>query len=399
MKSEAAQADVLDDETCARLESDLRSALRRKPAQEARLAGVLRALMPFSTRLRRAAVSLTDTLVRRGSFDRPLYAAAMRGLAAAEAPEASELIARALAEEGGGLATLSSACFSKASELKDPLLRAAVSRQAHVAFAAEVARLCRGESNGSAVVSLAPKIKESHRIALCAELFVPLLSGPVLPRAVTPALSVLREAERHLGRWLVLAEVAMRAGDREPLEQARSRAESGPQSARAAWSFVAWALDPRSEHPSVRPNVELIARLSDRPSADKDTAFLFRLAQAKVPSARPMLETLARNALLGEENAVRAMRHLCRDYGQERYRKHLSEIAATPRRDPLRGLAAAALFDAGEREIALRAAEELAKTRHLSALAWGALVRAASTTGEELLTEARYRRVQLGWVE
>src|SRR5690606_21819714 len=104
MKSEAAQADVLDDETCARLESDLRSALRRKPAQEARLAGVLRALMPFSTRLRRAAVSPTDTLVRRGSFDRPLYAAAMRGLAAAEAPEASELIARALAEEGGGLA-------------------------------------------------------------------------------------------------------------------------------------------------------------------------------------------------------------------------------------------------------------------------------------------------------
>jgi len=399
MKDEAAQPDVLDGETCARLESDLRSALRRKPAQEARLAGILRALMPFSAGLRKAATSLTETMVRRGSYERPLYAAAVRGLAEAGTPAASALIARALAEDGGGLATLSSACFSRARELTEPLLRAAVSRHVHVAFAAEVARLCRGESNGSAVVSMAPKIKESHRIALCVELFVPLLSGPVLPRAAAPALAVLREAERHLGRWLVLAEVAMRAGDREPLEHARARAETGPESARVAWSFVAWALEPDGEQPSVRPTVELVARLSDRPSADKDTAFLFRLAQAKVPSARPMLESLARSGLLGEENAVRAMRHLCRDYGQERYRRHLSDIAAMPRRDPLRGLAAAALFDAGEREIALRAAEELVKTRHLSALAWGALVRAAPEIGDELLTEARYRRVQLGWVE
>jgi hypothetical protein len=330
-----------------------------------------------------------------------LYASAVRSLAEAETPGAADLISRALSTEGGGLPALSAACFCKGEELSEPLLRAAVSRHAHIAFAAEVARLCRGESNGAAVVSLAPKIKESHRIALCLELFVPLLAGPTLPIAIAPALAVLRDAERHLGRWLVLAEVAVRAGDQEPLDFARDRAAKGPLSARAAWSLVTWALSPSGDPPKVRPTVELVARLSDRPSADKDTTFLFRLAQAKVPSARTMLESLARSALLGDESSIRAMLHLCRDYGQDRYRASLSEIASQPRRDTLRALAAAALVDVGERATAERAAEDLGKSRHLPALAWASLVRAANQ-GElpgEVVTEARYRRVQLGWVE
>jgi hypothetical protein len=193
----------------------------------------------------------------------------------------------------------------------------------------------------------------------------------------------------------------VRAGDEEPLTLARDRAVKGPLSARAAWSMVAWALAPNGDPPKARPTVELVARLSDRPSADKDTTFLFRLAQARVPGARTMLESLAKSALLGDESSIRAMLHLCRDYGQERYRVSLLEIARQPRRDPLRGLAAAALFDVGERTTAEHTAEELSATRHLPALAWASLVRASGHGGlrGEIVTEARFRRVQLGWVE
>ena len=239
---------------------------------------------------------------------------------------------------------------------------------------AEVARLCRGESSGAAVASIAPKIKESHRIALCLELLVPLVRAPALPLAVAPALNVLRDAERHLGRWLVLAEIAVKAGDVSSRAQARERARSGPDSARSAWSLVAWALEPQAGSPSVRPTIELVARLSDRPSADKDTTFLFRFAGARAPSARPMLESLAKSGLLGDECAVRAMLHLCRDYGEDRYRDQLGSIARAPRKDALRGLAAAALYDVGDKEPALAALRDLQQSRNLAAMAWSGLV-------------------------
>ncbi|MDQ2644597.1 MAG: hypothetical protein M3020_12325, partial [Myxococcota bacterium] len=113
MSNEAEHPDVLGSETCARLESDLRAALRRKPAHEGRLAGILRALAPLSSALRKTGASLLDTMVRRSSFERPLYASAIRVLAESSAPEAAELIARALATEGGGLPALSAACFCK----------------------------------------------------------------------------------------------------------------------------------------------------------------------------------------------------------------------------------------------------------------------------------------------
>jgi hypothetical protein len=402
MTLEAHAADALDGEAQSRLHSDLRSALRRRPAHEARLAGVLRALTPVSPALRAAALGALETMVRRGSFERPLYAAVVRALAETQDPSAGELIGRALsADESGGLASLSAACFCRHTALAEPLARAAISRHAHIAFAAEVARLARGESGGGAVASLAPKIKESHRIALCLELLVPLVAAPALAPSIAPALRVLRDAERHLGRWLVLAEIAARAGDASGHAEAEEKARSGPESARSAWSLVAWALEPSRESPSVRPTVELVARLSDRPSADKDTTFLFRFAAARAPSARPMLESLARSTSLGDECAVRAMLHLCRDYGEERYRQSLATIARAPRKDPLRALAAAALYDIGDREAALTALHELRKSRHLTALGWVGLVHAheSAKSSDFVVSERRYRRVQLGWVE
>jgi hypothetical protein len=262
-------------------------------------------------------------------------------------------------------------------------------------------------------------IKESHRISMCVELFVPLVRAMPVARHVGPALSVLRGAERHLGRWLVLAEVAVKAGDVTPLEEARARADAGPASSRAAWSLVAWALSETDaavrgtappNPPATRPTLELIARLSDRPSADRDTTFLFRMARAGAPSARPMLETLARALPLADETSLRAALYLARDRGRDDLRHALADAASTCRREELRGMAVAALWDAAPpnglddagkaRTRAREMADGLLGSRVLGNIAWGALIRAASKGGvEPLLTEAPFRWIQWGWLE
>jgi hypothetical protein len=385
-----------------RLEAEVAAALRRRLPSESKLAGALRALFPLSASVRSMAGEAALVLYRRGSFDRELYASTVRSLAESGDKRAAALIKGALAtDEAGGLATLSAACFSKDSALSAPLAKLAGCRHAHLAFGAEVARMARGESNGAHLSALAPKIKESHRIALCVELFLPLTRAPALPKTIGAALAVLRDAERHLGRWLVLAEVAARATDPNPLSEAQRKAESGPPSSRAAWSLVAWALEPNAPAPATRPTVELVARLSDRPSADRDTTFLFRLAAAKAPAARPMLEGLAKSNPLNDEVAVRAAMHLARDHGKVELKKAISE-AATGKRDEVRGVAAAALWDLGERELAKKTAERTEDSRFISSMTWGALVTAASTgkfSPQAVLAEPTFRRVQWGWVE
>jgi len=246
---------------------------------------------------------------------------------------------------------------------------------------------------------VAPKIKESHRIALCTELFVPLLWRAPLPVAIAPALAVLRDAERHLGRWLVLAEVAVRAGDEVPLREARERAAEGPSSARAAWAMVAWALERPRQSP-LRPTVELVARLSDRPSADRDLTFLYRLGEAGIPSARPMLEHLAKGSL-SDEAAVRAAFELALHYDRADLTELLRTIAKNPRREPLRGLAAAALFDLRESD-ATSFVEPMLTSRHLPTASWAGLIQARAALqrpDERILTEPNFRRIQVGWVE
>jgi hypothetical protein len=396
-----ARSDILCEVVQGRFESELAAALRRRLPSEAKLAGALRALCPFSTAVRNMASEAALVLMRRGAFDRELYSGTVRALAEVSDKRAPSLIKGALAsQDGGGLATLSAACFSRDPSLSAPLAKIAASRHPHVAFGAEVARMARGESTGVNLLALAPKIKESHRIALCVELFLPLTRGPALPGQVGASIAVLRDAERHLGRWLVLAEVATRASDPGPLNEARRKASNGPQSSRAAWSFVAWALEPGAPPPTTRPTVELIARLSDRPSADRDTTFLFRLAAARAPCARPMLETLAKATPLPDEVAVRAAMHLARDHGKGEMRKAIVDLVA--KRDDLRGVVAAALWDIGESELACKAAHQAEESRSVASMTWGTLVAAASTgkaNAPMVLAEPTFRRVQCGWVE
>jgi hypothetical protein len=390
---------VIDEQVASRLIAVLRAALRRRPAQEARLAGVLRALGPHSARLQDSLIEAFELMVKRNTFERPLYTAIARAVGETSDQRGSVAFKRALElEDTGNFATLAALCRSTDPALGDALAKVARSRHAHLAFAAEVARIARGESTGRYVASLAPKIKESHRIALCLELFMPLTWSKPLAPAVHPALAVLREAERHLGRWLVLAEVAARAGDAGPLADAARRAAAGPESSRAAWALVAWALagDPP---PAVRPTLELVARLSDRPSADRDTTFLFRLARHKVPAARGLLEGLAKSPM-HDESGVRAALHLVRDYGDSRPLELLRLAAVRTRGEAVRGLAAAVLFDLGERDFAANCAKSLLSSRHLASVAWGALIQVAhAQNSSEVTSEARVRQIQFGWSE
>jgi hypothetical protein len=393
---------AVDEDTVLRLDADVRAALKRKPVHEAELAGALRVVARYSPRLRGSLVEAFETTVRRCSFERPLYGALARALCELGDERAVQALGRALSsEEAGGLAGLSAAALTRDAALTEPLAKLAASRHPHVALAAEVARVARHESNGAHATAVAPKIKEAHRIALCQEVFVPLLWEPPLDAGIAPALAVLRDAERHLGRWLVLGEVAARSGDRGPLEQARHQARHGSQGARPAWELVAWALDREAREPSVRANVELVSRLSDRPSANRDTTFLFRLAQAKSESARTMLEALTRGPLPASEQGVRAALHLARDYGVERCREQLFDVARHPRRERLRGLAAAALFDLGAHAEALSALGVRDTEQKLPSLGWTLVVRACASGAAEgpVVTESRFRRLQLGWVE
>jgi hypothetical protein len=435
-KPSVARAEVVDKTTRARFESELDAALKRRPTSEVKLAGALRAVAALSPALRGALVEATQVMVRRGSYAREIYGACLRTLSEAEDRNVPAILKTALAaEDAGGNATLSAACFCKDPSLTAPLAKLAASRQSHLAFGAETARVCRRESNGAHLASIAPMIKESHRIALCVELFVPLARSAPVPVHVGPALAVLRGAERHLGRWLVLADVATKAGDLGPLEEAVAKSLVGPSSARAAWSLVAWALsETRNEAaaaqvpggravvapPSTRPTVELVARLSDRPSADRDTTFLFRMAKARATSCKPMLEGLAKGSAqaialasgglpLTDEVAVRAASYLVRDHGRADMKDALVDCAQNAKRDELRGFAVAALWDTGDdgaRSKARDLSDELVGSRCITSVAWGALVRAAhaGAIGKNdpnfvVAAETPFRWVQWGWLE
>ena len=409
-----ARADLLGKVARARFEEEIDAALKRRPTNEAKLAGALRALAPLSPQLRGTLAEALQVLLRRRTLDRELYTACVRSLAECKDKAAPNVLKQALTEasasgrgtDAGGIATLSAAASCDDPELAPLLSKIAASRQSHLAFGAEVARVARGESNGAHLLSLAPMIKESHRISLCVELFVPLARGNPAPKAIAKPL-------------YVLGEVATKAGDTGALDEARTRSEDGPASSRAAWSLVAWALQQVSQTgsvpaPAARPTVEIVARLSDRPSADRDMTFLFRLASAKAASAKGMLETLAKSpsGQLTDETAMRAAMHLARDYGRDDLRKELFAIARGQRREDQRGFAAAMLWDVGERDEARDIADELVTSKCLANVVWASLLRASALSsgrstngrstneeGELLCSEPHVRWIHLGWLE
>src|SRR5215831_19974614 len=99
MTRKAEQGEFLGDEPVERFEAVIQAALRRKPAQEAKLAGAFRALAPHSGRLAKLLGQTVETLVKRSSFDRPLYAGAVRALVDIDENAAAAELERALGAE------------------------------------------------------------------------------------------------------------------------------------------------------------------------------------------------------------------------------------------------------------------------------------------------------------
>ena len=112
-----------------------------------------------------------------------------------------------------------------------------------------------------------------------------------------------------------------------------------------------------------------------------------------------MLESIARGPLRSD-SAIRSAMYLARDHGRHDLREALVELARNVRQEGLRGFAAAALFDLGERDATVSLVDDLVKSRQLGTATWGALVRVAETgTLDRLVAETTYRRLQLGWIE
>lgn len=382
-----------------RVATELASALRRRPTSEGRLASAIHVLIPHSGRLAEESVAALDVVVRRGTLDRPLYGAMLRGLLERGDERVAVPLLQALSrDDAGGLVTVTAAALSKDARLGEQLGRLVGCRSSHLAFAAELARVARGESNGKDLASLALRIKESHRLELFSQMLLPLIRNGGSIAGAAEALTILRDTERHLGRWLCLAEGARLAGDADVAERARSHLNSGAPSARAAWSLLAWALGPKDVACSTRPNLDLIARLSDRPSAERELSFLFRMAEAGQTSAKSMLSSLVKESTLDGEAAIRAAIYLIADHGQRELTRRLVEVAKSPKRENLRGLALAALHDVDPGLLA-GLTLDLDRSRHLPTAVWSALLRQhlARSSRERLLTEARFRRLQYAW--
>ena len=68
-----AELNVIGAAAVERLVGEVRAALRRRPAHEAKLAGTLRAIATHSPELLGELAVPVETVARRGSFERPLY--------------------------------------------------------------------------------------------------------------------------------------------------------------------------------------------------------------------------------------------------------------------------------------------------------------------------------------
>jgi hypothetical protein len=381
-------------------------ALRRKPSREAPVAGALMVTAASSSKVRKALLAAADRLVERRAFDRPLYGAAVRALADTGERRLAPLLVSAMDHEhGGGLSTIAATAYCRSSKVDDALARTAASRHPDIAFAAMLMhRLRSGAGEGRHLVGAAARLKESARIELCTKVFAPLVNGadelPELPATIAPAVKALRDAERHLGRWLILARVGVACGDQSPVKEVDERARSGSASAKAAWSLLGWALVPGRSVPPVRPTTEIVSRLSDRPTAERDMSFLFRLVDAGADTTQGLLESLSKPPLK-ESTSLRAASALAHHFSSSERLEALRRIADR-KKGALHGIAVAgihdgALDDGGVIREARDRAAVLCDARSLPAVVWGGLV--MRSNGEPVIDEPSFRRLERGWVQ
>ena len=261
-----------------------------------------------------------------------------------------------------------------------------------------------GESNGALLAQLAPMIKESHRISMCVELFVPLVRGVPVAVHVGPAL-----VGAARGRASPRAVARAGRGGGEGGRRHAARRGSLPRRRRArrarasAWSLVAWALSetdatrPRLAQPPPpprhgRPSSSSRACPTDpAPIATRRSSFAWRARSARRPRAHardascatlPLADETAhsRGALPRARRRPRGHARRARRGGRRR-RSAKSCAASPPRRlwdaSPAAGGENATRMRGRAREIA----DELLAVARLGNVAWGALIRAAAKGG------------------
>ena len=104
--------------------------------------------------------------------------------------------------------------------------------------------------------------------------------------------------------------------------------------------------------------------------------------------------------LLANETAVRAASFLLQQQDREDLLRRLIELVRSTKREELRGLALAAVYNARP-TIADEILHDFSRSRQLQNAIFFALVRLAQsgTFAEELLSESVFRRAQLGWLD
>ena len=113
-----------------------------------------------------------------------------------------------------------------------------------------------------------------------------------------------------------------------------------------------------------------------------------------------MLDNLTRAPVLAHENAVRAASYLLKQEPREELFRRLLELVKSTKREELRGMALAALYEARPAMVE-DALPDFSRSRQLQNAIFSALVRLAQSgqLADGLLTEPVFRRAQLGWLD
>lgn len=389
------KTDVIDGAVVLRLREALRGVMARRGEREVVAASVVRHLAGVSTSVRRLLAEAAGELSSRGSFDRPVMHAAL--YASNLLGASGEMITlAALASENAPWSAFVAASQSSATAVCQAVSRLSARTQGHLGFGAAFVRSLTGDdAAGKRATELAVMLKEAHRVRWIDEFAMPVLARNVLPsRSVARTLEALRGVERHLGRWLRLGELELACGGESVADGCRRGREASSVPSRHVWSWIEWLLSRGACRASAPPRLsrDVINKLSDRPSASRDLSFLHRVGDLGVAPAADPLAIVGRSGK--SPDAVRALLTLVTRYGRTDRIERLRTIAARGT-DAARGVAAAALWDLGDRNAALELVDELVISKSLANVGWGALIRVAHLTGDghPIVSETAVRRL------
>ena len=350
------------------------------------LRAALAALAPVSAGLGSTALDVAEELLRKGAVNRPLFGACLVAAAPHESGSATSMWNRACAR----LPELGPGLIRTGLELGVSLpVWDEIGPETGQPFAMRLVRAALGDGRSAAALpSLAARVPEAARTELVKEL-IPSLPAAWKPQAsAAQALWSLARQERHTGRWLCFADLAARGGEAEPASVAVERAREYTGASAETWTLVAlwlarhgrgdglpvggdWGhmsgvfrLDTLRKIlavPSVRVELQMGAELVTARHGGLVAALRALPTSAKTLASVNLLPWMLR-ARIGEDDA-----HAAANYAKV-------QLACT-KTDTMRGPLACLMAVSGAHEDARDVADDLLRSKSLSARTWSALVR------------------------